>query len=70
MILASIFGINHNVISVHNDKNIKFFYQNFVNIALEAGEGIKKNKKYNFVLEIAVLRLKGSFPLITPLNSH
>lgn len=33
------FDINPNVIDVDNNKNIKFFYQSFVDIALKASGG-------------------------------
>ena len=47
-----------------------FFYQDFVDVALEAGRGIKKTEKYDLVLEIAVLYLEGCFSLITFTNFH
>ena len=40
--LAGFVGVNQNVIKVHKDKNIRFFYYDFVDIVLEAGRGIKK----------------------------
>ena len=68
--LTSIFGINQDVIEVYNNKNIKFFRQDFVNIALEAGGGVKRTKRHNLVLEIVVPYLKNCFPLVTLLDTH
>ena len=38
--LASVFSVNQDIIEVHDNKNIKFFYKNFVDIVLKAGGGI------------------------------
>ena len=70
MILASVFNINQNVIKVHNNENIKFFYQNFIDVVLEAGGGVRKTKKHNLVLEIAVPYLEDCFLLVTLLSFH
>ena len=68
--LASIIGMNQNIIEVHNDKNIKFFRQNFVNVVLKASGGIRKTKRHNLVLEIAILHSKSCFLLVILLNSY
>ena len=68
--LAGVFSINKDVIEVHNDKNIKFFYYDFFDLALEAGEGIKKTKMHKLVFEMAVLHLESCFSLVTFPNSH
>ena len=68
--LAGVFGINQDIIKVHNDQNIKFFRWDFVNIALEAGGGVEMTKKHDLVLEIAVSRLEDCFPLVAFSNSH
>ena len=38
--LTGVYGINQNVIKVHNDENIMFFRLNFVDVSLEAGRGV------------------------------
>ena len=43
---------------VYNNENIKFFCKDFVNINLKAIEDVKKIKKYDLVLKIAVLHLE------------
>ena len=68
--LASIFDVNQDVIKVYNDENIKFFCQDFVNVALKVGGGIRITKKHDLVLEMAVPRLEDCFSLVTLTNSH
>ena len=68
--LASIFSVNQDIIKVLNNKNVKFFFENFVDIALKAGGGIGKTEKHKLVLEIAIPRLKTCFLLVTFLNSY
>ena len=38
--LAWIFIVDKDVIQIYNDKDIEFFYQNFIDVALEACWGI------------------------------
>ena len=70
MTLAGICCLNQDVIEVHNDKKIKFFHQDFVDIFLKAGGGVGKTESHDLILEIAVLRLESCFPLVIFLNSH
>ena len=70
VIMASVFGINQDIITINNDENIKFACQNFVDITLEASKDIKKTKKYDLLFKIAVLLLESYFLLITFLNSQ
>lgn len=70
MALAQVLGINRNVIQIYNDENIELLSQNLVNITLEAGWCIGKTKKYDLVLEMAVLGAESRFPFIALLNPH
>ena len=70
MTLAGVFGVNQNIIEVHDDENIKFFYQNFVDIALNAGTSVEKTERHNLVLKMAVLHSEIFFSLVILLNSH
>ena len=54
MSLPWVFCVDENVIEINNDKDIKFFGQDLVNIALEAGQCIGQLKKHYLVLEVAV----------------
>lgn len=58
------------IIEVYSNKNIKFFYKNFVNIVLKASEDIEKAKDYNHILKMVLLHLKSCFLLIIFLNCH
>ena len=46
--LAWVLSIDENVIKVNHDKDIKFFSQNLVNIALEAGRCVGKPQRYSW----------------------
>ena len=70
MSLAQVFGVDNNVIKIKNDKNIKFFGQNLVNIALEADRCIGQPKKHYLILEVAVSSLKSRFPFIALFHPH
>ena len=70
VIMANVFSINQNVIEIYNIKNIKFFYQNFVDVALKANVDIWKTKIHDLVFEIAVPYLENCFLLVTFPNSH
>ena len=70
VILAGVFEVNQNVIKVYNEKNIKYFYQNFVDVTLKAGRNIKKIEKYNIVLKILISCLESYFLLVILSNSY
>ena len=70
MILAGVLSVNCDIIKVENNKNIKFFYWNFVNIAIKAGRGIGKTKKYDLIFKIAVPRSESCILLVTIPSSH
>ena len=52
------------LIYINNNKDIKFFSQDFIDITLKAGRNIEKPKKHYLVLEVAVLSLEGCFRFI------
>ena len=64
MTLAFIFGINEDVIQVNNNKDIKFFGQNLIDVALEAGRSVEKTKTHHLIFEVAVSNSEGDLPLI------
>lgn len=64
IILASIYTIYWNVIKVYDNKNGKFFYQNFFNIAIKTCEDPEKIEKYYLVVEIAIQCLTNIFLLV------
>lgn len=70
MTLAWIFNRDKNVIQVDNDKNVELLGQDFINVILESSQYIKKTKKHDLVLEIAILSSQSRFLLITLFDFH
>ena len=70
VLFAFAFDIDKDVIKVYYHENVKLFYQNLINVALERGWYISQSKKYHLVLEIAIAPLKSRFPFITFSNPH
>ena len=70
MSLAWVLGVNKDVIKVNNDKDIEFFDQDLVNIALEAGRCVGQPKKNYLVLEVAVLNPESRLPFIAFFDSY
>ena len=68
--LAWVFSLDDNIIKVKNDKNIEFFSQNLVNIALEAGPCIGEPKRHYLLFEMAISSLKSRFPFIALFYPH
>ena len=68
--LSGVFGINQDVIKVYNDKNIKFFCKNLVDVSLEAGGGVGNTERHNLILKMAVTYSEGYFPFVILSNSH
>lgn len=68
--LNKVFGINQDVFQIYDDKNIKFFNNNFIGTALEAGRSIKKSKRHDLILKLTVLSLKSHLLFIVFTNSH
>ena len=65
-----IFGVNEDIIQIYNDKNIKFFHKDFINIALEYCQINGYFKKYYLILEVNVSGPESSLLLISFANSH
>lgn len=68
--LARIFGIDQNLIQIYHNKDIKFFSKDFVDIAPKTGWCVRKAKKHNLVLNMAVYGTKAHLPLIAFSNPH
>ena len=58
MLFAFTLGINEDIIKVYYYENIKFFYQDLVDIALERGRYIGQSKRHHLVLKMAIAGLK------------
>ncbi len=55
---------------IYNDKDIKLFNDDFIDIDLKTSQNVGKSKKYDLVLEIAVPGTKNSLLFIVFLDSH
>ena len=64
MRLTKIFNLDKNIIQIYNNKNIKFFYKNFINKFLKCSQSIKKLKKYNLKFKMVISNLKICFSSI------
>ena len=51
-------NVNQNVIEVHNNKNIKFFYQDIIDIALESSRCISQSKIHHLILKMVIIDSK------------
>ena len=60
-----VFDIDQNIIQIYNNKNIKFFYKNLVNISLKRSQHIRLTKKYDLILLMSILCLENYFVFIT-----
>ena len=64
------FDIDKNIIKVHYYKNVKFFYQDLIDAALEHGQCISQSKRYFLVLEMAIAAPEGRLPSIAFLDPY
>ena len=70
MAFALIFGVDEDIIQIHNDQDIEFFRKNLIDVALECCRSIVQSKKHYLIFEVAVSDPESSFPLISFANSH
>ena len=68
--LAWVLGIDEDVIEISNDEDIEFLGQNLVNVALEAGRGVRLPKRHYLALEMAVSSSESRFPFIALFYPH
>lgn len=65
-----LFSINQEVFQIHNNKIIKLFNKNLINIALKIGRNIRESKKHYLVPEITIFGTKSSLTFVAFSNSH
>ena len=70
MAFALIFGVDEDIIQIHNDKNIKFFRKDLIDVALECCQSLGQFKRYYLIFEMAVSGPESSLLLISFTNSH
>lgn len=62
--------IDKNIIQIYNDKDIKFFNKNFVDLSLKVCQYIYQSKKYYPILKVAIPNLKNCLQYVFFANSH
>lgn len=70
MFFSFVFNINDDIIKVCNNKDVKFFYHNLVDVALESGQCVVQSKRHHLVLEVVIAGPEGYFPFITFSDPH
>ena len=70
MAFALIFGVDKDIIQIHNDKKIEFFREDLIDVALEYYRSVSQSKKHYLIFKVAVFGLKSSFLLISFASSH
>ena len=70
MAFALIFGVDEDIIQIHNDKDIKLFRENLIDIALKCCQSVGQSKRHYLIFEVAVSGPESSLLLISFVNSH
>ena len=55
---------------IYNNKNIKFFYKDLINVSLKHSQNIKNAKKHDLVFKIIISGLKSRFLFIIFINFY
>ena len=64
------FGIDEDIIQIHNDKDIEFFREDLIDVALEYCRNVGQSKRHHLIFEVAVSDPEICLPLISFTNSH
>ena len=67
---ALIFGLDEDIIQIHNDKDIEFFRKDPIDVALECCRSVGQSKRHYLIFEVVVSIPESSLPLISFANSH
>ena len=68
--MALILGVDEDIIQIHNDKDIKFFRKNLINVALECCRNVGQPKRHYLILKVVVSDPESSLSLISFTNSY
>ena len=63
--LAEIFDVDQDVVQIYNNKDIKLFGQDLIDVTLEGGRSIEETKGHNLVLKMPIPSSNSHFPLVT-----
>ena len=70
MLFALALSIDEDIIKVQYHKNVEFFCQDLVDIALKRGWCIGQSKRYDLVLEVAIASSESRLPFVSFLDPH
>ncbi len=70
MLFFFVFDVDEDIIKIYYNKNVKLFYQDLVDVALESGRCISPSKRYYLVLKVAIVGSESCFPFIAFSDSH
>ena len=70
MVFSFIFSVGDDIIQVHNDKDIKLFRKNLIDIVLECSQSISLSKRHHLILKITVFGPDSRYLFIFFANSH
>ena len=70
MAFALIFGVDEDIIQIHNDKDIELFRKDLIDVVLECCWSVGQSKKHYLIFKMVVSGLENSFLLISFANSH
>ena len=70
MSISIIFSVNQDVIQVHNDKNVKLFCKDLVDLFLEACWYVCLAKKHYLVLKVTISSPEHAFLLLLFADFH
>ena len=70
MLFTLALSVNEDVIKVHYYKNVKLFWQDLVDIALECSWSVCQSKRHDLVLNVVIASPKGRFLFVSFLNPH
>ncbi len=59
-----------NVVKIHNNKDVKFFYQDLIDIVLKCGYCISQAKRHDLVPEMTIPDPEGRFQFIAFSDPH
>ena len=68
--ISVIIGIDEDVVQIYDNKDIKLFSKNLVDVSLEAGWRVGEIERHHLILEVTVLGSECDFLLVFFADSH
>ena len=70
LLLVYLLSINKDFVQTYNNKNVKLFSKNLIDVTLKTGCSIKESKKHDLVFKMAILNIKSYLLFIIFSNFH